>query len=198
MAVEIGSFRLEHLTSVAVHERARLARLAVPGLDGDLTQDLGRGSVAIDLRGIFYGPEASDQLQQLRGALLDRKPLDFLAEAVGKGYVTRVLIDRLEISQRAGAPDQLDFACLLVEYVEPPEPVSAASLAGIDSALAEEAAGLVDRAQNALAAFERLQQADQFLRLQACLGEVKLTSLYEGRLDDQDQLSNLGSLTSER
>lgn len=150
MAVELGGLVLDHLTHVSIGERARIVRHDVPGLSGELAQTLGRLSVEVSLRGVFYGPGAVDELNRLRNAYLGREPVDFFTESVGEGYLTQVLISRLEISQRAGDLDQFDFACGVVEYVEPPEPVSLDPLAALDTGLLEEAAGFVEDVQNGL------------------------------------------------
>lgn len=156
MSVELGSVTLQHLTRVDVREATRVVRHAVPGLSGDLAQVLGRPSVLVRLQGIFYGAEAFGELDALRTAHLAGEPLDFFSEAVGEGYFAQVLITRLQVAQRAGHPDQFDYACEVVEYVEPPEPaVSGLGGSGLfdalDAGLLGEAAGFMDDVQNALA-----------------------------------------------
>ena len=151
MAVELGGITIRNLTHVAVHERARIVRHPVPGMSGDLAQTLGRSSVEVSLRGVFYGASAAEDLSRLRAAYLERKPVDFFSEAIGEGYFSQVLIATLEVSQQAGYPDQFDFGCAVVEYVEPPEPVTADPFAALDAGLLGEASGLIDDAQNALA-----------------------------------------------
>jgi hypothetical protein len=150
VAVELGGIVLERLTHVTVGERARIVHHDVPGLSGEFAQTLGRFSVEVSLRGIFYGPGAVEDLNTLRTAYLEHVPVDFFTESVGEGYFTQVLISRLEISQRAGYLDQFDFACDVVEYVEPPEPVIVDPLAALDTSLLDDAAGFVDDVQNAL------------------------------------------------
>jgi hypothetical protein len=115
MAVQIGGIELTKLTQVTVQERARIAHHAVPGLDGDLAQMLGRPSVEVVLSGIFFGAEAASQLGELRALHLGHQPVDFFADAVGEGYFSQVLIARLEVSQRAGELDQFNFTCEAVE-----------------------------------------------------------------------------------
>lgn len=159
MAVELGGILLEHLTSVSVRERARIARHDVPGMGGDLAQALGRSSVEVSLQGLFYGAGAVDELNRLRGAYLGHEPLDFFTESVGEGYFTRVLISRLEVFQRAGYLDQFGFACDVVEYVEPPEPALLSPLALPDAELLAEAASFMDDVQNGL------EEASQLLSL---------------------------------
>jgi hypothetical protein len=150
VAVELGGIVLERLTHVTVGERARIVHHDVPGLSGEFAQTLGRSSVEVSLRGIFYGPGAVEDLNTLRTAYLEHAPVDFFTESVGEGYFTQVLISRLEISQRAGYLDQFDFACEVVEYVEPPEPVILDPLAALDTSLLEDAAAFMDDVQNAL------------------------------------------------
>ena len=150
MAVELGGIVLERLTHVTTGERARIAHHDVPGLSGEFAQTLGRHAVEVSLRGIFYGPGAVEDMSALRAAYLEQSPVDFFTESVGEGYFTQVLISRLEISQRAGYLDQFDFACDVVEYVEPPEPALVDPLAALDTGLLEDAAGFVDDVQNAL------------------------------------------------
>ena len=151
MAVELGNVTLEHLTRVDVREATRVVRHPVPGLSGDLSQVLGRPSVAVRLQGVFYGAEAAGDLEALRTAHLAGEPLDFFTEAVGEGYFTQVLITGLHVAQRAGYPDQFDYACDVMEYVEPPQPAASDPFAGLDAGLLDEAAGFLDDVQNALA-----------------------------------------------
>lgn len=150
MAVELGNVTLTQLTKVAVREQAHIVRHRVPGLSGDLAQTLGRPSVEVHLEGIFYGQTAADDLAGLRTAYLDRQPIDFLAESVGEGYFSQVLITELNVSQHAGMIDQFSFSCQAIEYVEPPEPAAADPLGGLETDLLGEAAAFVDDVQNAL------------------------------------------------
>jgi hypothetical protein len=150
MGVELGSATLEHLTHVEVHEATRVVRHAVPGMRGDLSQVMGRPSVEVRFQGIFYGATALDELGGLRTAHLAGKPVDFFTDAVGEGYFAQVLITRLQVAQRAGYPDQFDFACEVVEYVEPPEPAVSDPFGELDTGLLDEAAGFMDDVQDAL------------------------------------------------
>ena len=150
MPIELAGITLENLTDVSVRERARIVRHSVPGMSGDLTQTLGRSSVEVSFRGIFYGETASDELDQLRSAYLDREPVDFFTEAGGEGYFSEVLISKLEVSQRAGYPNQFDFACDVLEYIEPPEPVAADPFGSLNTDLLDEATAFIDDVQNAL------------------------------------------------
>jgi hypothetical protein len=150
MALEIAGVVLDKLTSIEASEAARFARHAVPGLNGDYVQDLGRPSVRIRVRGIFYGDDAADRLKTLRGHLLDRAPVDFLCELTGEGYFSQVVVDDLSVAERAGRPDEFDFECVVTEYVPPPPPPATSVLGDLDTGILSEAASLMDAAQDAL------------------------------------------------
>jgi hypothetical protein len=150
MAVELGSITLTHLTRVEVREHQRIVHHPVPGMSGDLVQVLGRPSVTVRLQGIFYGPTASEDLANLRSAYLAGEPIDFFTEAVGEGYFAQVVITRLQIAQQAAYTDQFDFACEVIEYVEPPAPTVSDPFGALDSDLLNEATAFMDDVQNAL------------------------------------------------
>ena len=149
MAVELGGVSVQGVTDVLVRERARLVHHPVPGA-GDLVQVLGRGALEVSFSGVCHGPDARSRLERLRAS---GEPVDFVADALGEGVVTRVVVGALELRQRAGRPDELGFRCTVTEYVEPPRP--AAGQGGvfgldIDAALNLEAAGFLDGLQNTL------------------------------------------------
>jgi hypothetical protein len=150
MALELAGIPLDKLIKVEVRERARFARHAVPGFSGELTQNLGRPGVAVAFQGIFYGADAPDKLKELREKYLAREPVDFLCEAIGEGYFTQVVIEGLQVVQRAGFVDQFDYACEVAEYVPPPPPAVSNPLGAIDTSILEEAAGMMDDIQNAI------------------------------------------------
>jgi hypothetical protein len=151
MALELAGISLDKLVRVELKERARFVRHAVPGLSGDLAQDLGRPSVAVRFQGIFHGADAADQLKKLRDPYLSRTPVDFICEAAGQGYFTQVVIDSLQVAQRAGYLDQFDYLCEVSEYVPPPPPASANPLAALDAGILDEAMSAMDDIQNAIA-----------------------------------------------
>jgi DNA circularisation protein N-terminus len=170
--VELAGIQLTHVTGVTVTETARFARHAVPGMHGDLAQALGRASAEVELRGIFYGPSAPDELDQLRAAYDGGEPVTLFLQAADQSELTQalhftdVLIAALVVEQRAGAPDEFGFSCRVVEYVPPPAPVPVAApglelpgaeaLNAVDLDVLDEAMAAVDGVQDALAAVAEL------------------------------------------
>jgi hypothetical protein len=150
MTIELAGINLTQLTQVTVQEQTRIAHHAVPGMAGDLAQVLGRPSVVVEFQGIFYGETATADLQQLRDAQLDQQPVDFFTAAIGEGFFTQVLIKQLQVAQRVGYPNQFDFQCQVVEYVEPPDPIAASPFGDIDTGLLDDATAFMDDVQNAI------------------------------------------------
>ncbi|HEY1011731.1 MAG TPA: hypothetical protein VGE07_03445 [Herpetosiphonaceae bacterium] len=144
MTIEIGGVALQRVHRVETSEQAAFVHHRVPGLAGDATQHLGRGSVRLRIEGICYGPAAQEALERLRGIYLKQEPVDFIADIVGQGYVARVTVDSFAATQRADEPDQYSYALLLVEYVPPPK--QAGSAASLTPAVQAEARLLLDTA----------------------------------------------------
>ena len=199
MAVELGKVTLEHLTHVSVVEEPRLARQSVPGAKGDLAQTMGRASVSVHFCGLFYGPKAADDLAQLRAAFAENAAIDFFTEAVGQGYFAKVLITRLEVAQKAGYLDQFDYACSVMEYVEPPAP-AADTLAGLDAGLKTEAAGFMQGVENSLGAVSELTDLVASLPTSLPVFSDPTTKLktiggpFEAAVTDAGPLKTLGDL----
>lgn len=146
MPIELAGIQLPRIHRIATVERADFASHRVPGLNGNLVQDLGRESVAVRIEGIFFGADAADKLNQLRDAYKNRQPADFLADITGQSYFSQVVIEQLDVWQRAGEPDQFSYALLVREYVPPPQPATAFAegLSDLDASLLDEALGFMD------------------------------------------------------
>ena len=125
-------------------EARRLAVMPVPGLSGDLHQDLGRSAMGLEIIGSLSTDDARDDfLKQVREKFLAGDPVDFVADIVKESKLERVLIEELAFEERAGDPDAFRYRIVLREYTEPPEPPApTADLgAGLDADL-DLAAGL--------------------------------------------------------
>jgi len=141
---------LGRLTRVTVDERQRVAYHAVPGMDGDAAQMMGRFPVQVTIDGVFFGDKGADSLQDLRALYLLGQPLDFHAEAVGEGYSGKVLITGLQVFQRATGPDEFSYRCQLVEYTEPGSKSSNEQLAPVESSIQQNAEKSVNNSVEAL------------------------------------------------
>lgn len=146
MPVEIAGILLHRIHRITSVEQAALVYHRVPGLEGDLVQDMGRACVRLRIEGIFYGPTAADDLEALRKVSKARQPVDFLADIVGQAYFAQVTLDHLELVQAAREPEQFSFTLVVVEYVPPPQLAATTDFAGVDAGILAEAQNFMDLA----------------------------------------------------
>ena len=119
----IGAWSPPNLARIAAHEARRLAVLPVPGLAGDLHQDMGRGALAVEIVGSLNGDDLRDQfLKDVREKFLVGDPVDFVADIVKESELEQVLIAELRVEEVASDPDAFRYRIVLREYTEPPEP----------------------------------------------------------------------------
>jgi hypothetical protein len=129
----IDSWEVPRIERIFSSETRRLAVLGVPGLSGDLHQDLGRGALVVQIEGSLYGDEARDDfLKQLREKFLAGEPVPFVADIVKESKLENVLIEALELSEVAAQSDCFQYRIVLREYTEPPDPPGVGADFGLD------------------------------------------------------------------
>ena len=129
----VGRWEVPRIEGIASRESRRLAVVPVPGLSGDLHQDLGRDALEVELYGSLSGDQARDEfLKELRTQFLAGEPVDFVADIVGESELEQVLITSFELEESAGRPEEFRYRMVLREYTEPPEPPGLAEDFGLD------------------------------------------------------------------
>lgn len=119
----VGRWEMPHIEAIVSRESRRLAVLAVPGLSGDLHQDLGRDALEVELTGSLSGDQARDDfLKELRAQFLAGQPVDFVADIVNESELEQVLITSFELEESADRPEEFRYHLVLREYTEPPAP----------------------------------------------------------------------------
>ncbi|MEP6999778.1 MAG: hypothetical protein ABI969_04830 [bacterium] len=119
----IGGWSPPSIERIASFERRRLAVIPVPGLSGDLHQDMGRGALAIEITGSLATDETRDQfLKDVREKFLAGDPVDFVADIAKESELERVLIEELRFEEATNDADMFRYRIVLREYTEPPEP----------------------------------------------------------------------------
>src|SRR3954468_23784038 len=115
----IAGWEPPRIERIAATESRRLAVLSVPGLSGDLHQDMGRGALAVEIIGSLNTDEARrDFLKQIREKFLAGDPVDFVADIVAESKLGRVLIEQLDVEEIAAATDSFRYRIVLREYTE--------------------------------------------------------------------------------
>lgn len=129
----IGAWEPPRIERIAAREARRLAVLSVPGLSGDLQQDLGRGALVVEIVGSLSTDEARDEfLKEVRAKFLAGEPVDFVADIVKESELEQVMIEELSVEEAAGVPDAFRYRIVLREYTEPPEPPTPGADFGLD------------------------------------------------------------------
>lgn len=129
----IGGWEVPRIEGIRSWEARHLAALPVPGLSGDLHQDLGRGALVVEILGSLSGDEARDaMLKELRAKFLAGEPVDFVADITGESELEQVLIERLQFEESAALPGGFRYSIVLREYTEPPEPPGFGADFGLD------------------------------------------------------------------
>lgn len=119
----LGDWEMPGITAIRAVERRRLVRLGVPGLDGDLQQDLGHESLAVEVHGSLQGdPLRDDFLTAVRERHLAGEPLAFVADIVTATKLEQVLVEACEVLESNDWAEHVRYRLVLREYVEPPEP----------------------------------------------------------------------------
>lgn len=143
MAIKLGKVELNRVHRIVTLEQADWVSHRIPGQLGNLVQDFGRDSVRLEIRGIFYGQKAGEDLEFLRKIHKQREPVDFVAEIVGQAYFSQVVLEKFQVFQVADAPEELSYQLTITEYVAPPKPASAPSVSNLNKNIQLEAAKLM-------------------------------------------------------
>jgi hypothetical protein len=132
----VGGWEVPRIERIESRERRRLARLPVPGLLGDLQQDLGSESLAVEISGSLQGDEARDEfLTSIREQFRAGEPVSFVADITTATELDQVLIEELEVEEVNEAAGSFRYRIVLREYVEPPAPPSPLDDLGADLGL---------------------------------------------------------------
>jgi hypothetical protein len=132
----IGEWEVPRIERIRTLEGRRFARLPVPGLLGDLQQDLGSASLAVEIAGSLHGDEARDAfLADLRERFRAGEAVTFVADILAESELEEVTIEALELEEVNEAAASFRYRIVLREYVEPPEPPAALDELGAELGL---------------------------------------------------------------
>lgn len=142
----IGDWELPCIERVELHQARRQVRLGVPGLAGDLHQDLGVESLAVTITGSLSGAETrSGFLEALQERFRSGDPVPFVADIVESSELEDVVIVSFDVVETDEWVDAVRYRIVLRQYVEPPEPPPLVPELPLD-----DLAGLADLAGNLL------------------------------------------------
>ena len=145
----IDGWEVPAIETIQSLEARRIARIPVPGLMGDLQQDLGASSAAVEIAGSLHGDDARDSfLEALRERHRAGEPVTFVADITTATELEEVMIEALEVQEVNEWSDSFRYRIVLREYVEPPPPPGLLDDLGGD--FLDDLAGLADLALDGL------------------------------------------------
>jgi hypothetical protein len=129
----LGDVELRAVQQIATAERRALVEHRVPGMAGNVFQDLGRSAARVALRGVLFSDTARDDLEGLRQRFHAGEPLSFTADITTATQIVDVLIEELRVVEVAGRPGTFTYDLVLRE--SPPPPPQEPALGGVDAGI---------------------------------------------------------------
>jgi outer membrane protein OmpA-like peptidoglycan-associated protein len=118
----LGDLDLEQVQVIETDDDQVVTRHPVPGLDGDLLQQLGRRGARVRLAGVLTAADTLASLETLRQRFHAAEPVPFVSDLTTATLVDQVLIEAMDVRELAGRPARLEYAFTLREFT-PGEPV---------------------------------------------------------------------------
>ncbi|SDL36193.1 OmpA family protein [Geoalkalibacter ferrihydriticus] len=118
----LDDIELQQVQFIDSDQEQILVGHAVPALEGDFWQGLGRRAGGINLAGVLTGAEAGEGLSILRDKFHAAAPVSFVADIAEAVRVDQMLIESMEVREIAGRPLRFEYAFRLREYTPPPPP----------------------------------------------------------------------------
>jgi len=105
-------------------EHQERAQHAVPALEGDFLQPLGRHATAFTLEGVIANEDGTvaEQLKKLREKFRAATPVNFVTDIATATRVDTVLIEEMSVRELAGKTQRFEYAFALREFIPAPAP----------------------------------------------------------------------------
>jgi len=107
--------------NIKTYEKRRIVEHKIPGMEGNIFQDLGRDPVKISFEGTFQGGNAKENLETIRSKFKSGKEVPFASDITGASEVSQVLITEFDIEDTGGIKNQYRYYIELREYITPTE-----------------------------------------------------------------------------
>lgn len=112
-----GAFEeIRSIYNLAVSGKRRIVELEIPGLTGNVFQDLGRDPLLISFDGELVGSNIMDTLQDIKSMFELREPASFSSDIVPINDVTEVVIENLTVQFVGGIHSGSRYSMLLREH----------------------------------------------------------------------------------
>ena len=127
----LGDLELQQVQDLGTGEDQVLVRHAVPALEGDFHQGIGRRAHSVFLSGVLTEVQnkegiqkLADRLKKLREKFRSAAPVPFTSDITTATKIDQVLIQEMDVRELAGRPARFEYAFLLREFIPAPRPVT--------------------------------------------------------------------------
>ena len=107
---------IRSIYNLSISGKRRIVELEIPGLTGNVFQDLGRNPLLISFEGELVGSNTMKTLQGIKSKFELRKAVPFSSDIVPINDVTEVVIENLTVHFIGGVPIGGRYSMLLREH----------------------------------------------------------------------------------
>ena len=111
-----GIGEIRSIQNLSISGRRRIVELQIPGLTGNVFQDMGRNPLRISFNGELVGPDVMNTLQDLKSKFEMREPVPFSTDIPTIGDVTEVIIENLAVDFIGGIAEGNRYSMVLREH----------------------------------------------------------------------------------
>jgi hypothetical protein len=124
---ENGAVReIRSIRSVSLLGSRRIVELKIPGLQGNVLQDLGRDPLLIHVEGFLTGANAKNVFQEIDSKFKLGKPIPFLTDIPSISDVSEVVVESFKAQLIGGEPLSYWYTLILREHKSNPKQESEA------------------------------------------------------------------------
>ena len=111
-AVEI----IRSIHNLSVSGKRRIVELQIPGLTGNVFQDMGRNPLRISFDGELVGSDKTNTLKDIKSKFELKKPVPFSTDIITINDVTEVVIENFSVSFVGGFVSGTRYSMVLREH----------------------------------------------------------------------------------
>lgn len=128
----LGDISLQYVQHLEHSLDGGYRQTRIPGLAGELQQNIGRLSHNIFISGTLFGEDASSQLETLQQTATSGEELTFAANIVSALELQKVVITQFHATESAERPDSWQYQLVLQESPPLPPPAQVQGFGGLD------------------------------------------------------------------
>jgi hypothetical protein len=107
---------IRSIHDLSISGKRRIVELQIPGLTGNVFQDMGRNPLKISFDGELVGPGTMNTLQDIRSKFELKKPMPFSSDITTINDVTEVVIENFSVRFIDGIASGSRYSMVLREH----------------------------------------------------------------------------------